>query len=87
MEVLLIKLMVIIRLSMGINDTKQDIGNVSNANVNQINGNGTTIINNNGISVVDAYNICHAVVENDLKVYALKAEEKAQERLKEYLAV
>lgn len=83
MEVLLIKLMVIIRLSMGINDTKQDIGSVSNANVNQINGNGTTIINNNGISVVDAYNICHAVVENDLKVYALKAEEKAQERLKE----
>lgn len=68
---------------MGINDTKQDIGDVSNANVNQVNGNGTTIINNNGISVVDAYNICHAVVENDLKVYALKAEEKAQERLKE----
>ena len=63
MEVLLIKLMVIIRLSMGINDTKQDIGDVSNANVNQVNGNGTTIINNNGISVVDAYNICHAVVE------------------------
>ena len=57
MEVLLIKLMVIIRLSMGINDTKQDIGDVSNANVNQVNGNGTTIINNNGISVVDAYNI------------------------------
>ena len=33
---------------MGINDTKQDIGDVSNANVNQVNGNGTTIINNNG---------------------------------------
>lgn len=77
-------MVIIIQLSMGLNDNTQEIIDVSNSNVCQIKGNGNTV--NTGISVTDAINICHEVVKADMAVYAQKASDKAQERLAEISA-